>query len=167
MNRLPRLLLYGLACSTVWVGLGATPRAIERKPLPAFTVTTLGGAAVQSAEITQPGKWLFIYVQPQCAQCEALLRALDGAGQPAAVARMAIVVGGLDEAGAARFAETFPNLATATWYVDAGRVAPRLTKAPGLPFAFGMRDAVTTWAQVGAVPDTASAVSALVSWTRQ
>ena len=164
MTNLLRVLRWSLACVAIWLGMAAPTLAIERKPLPAFTLTTLGGAAAQSAELTRDGKWLFIYVQPVCAQCDALLNSIDEAEQPLVAARMVIVVGGLDDAGASQFARAYPKLSTAEWYADPSRTVPRILKAPAVPFVFGMKQQITEWGMVGVVPDAVSAKSALVSW---
>lgn len=159
-----KLLLQSIGCAAIALCLGAATEAIERKPLPAFTLTTLGGATTQSADLTQDGRWLFIYVRPACDQCAALLNTIDEADQPLVAARMVIVIGGLDVAGAAQFAAAFPKLTTAAWYADPSRSVPRLVKAPGIPFVFGMKQRITEWGWIGLLPDAASATSALVSW---
>lgn len=164
MKHARRLFIPPLACAAIWLGLSAVPLATERKPLPAFTLTTAGGADAQSAELTRDGSWLFVYVQPACTPCDTLLQTIDEAEQPLVAARMVIVVGGVDATRLAAFAARFPQLTTAAWYADATRSVPRLVKAPGPPFVFGMKQQITEWSMVGVVPDAASARSALVSW---
>ena len=164
MKHARRLFIPPLACAAIWLGLTAVPLATERKPLPAFTLTNPGGADVQSAELTQDGQWLFVYIQPACAPCDTLLRTIDEAEQPRVASRMVIVVGGVDATGLAQVAAGFPKLTTAAWYADPTRSVPRLVKAPGPPFVFGMKQQITEWGMVGVVPDAVSAKSALVSW---
>ncbi len=152
-----------VSAALVWA-CGAAVLAIERRPLPAFTVTAHGGAAVNSTNLTQEGKWLFVYVEAACAPCDALLRTIDETDQPLVASRMVIVVGGVNDIDLATFASGYPRLTTATWYADASRTAARQLKAPGMPFVFGMKQQITEWAWVGVLPDAASAASALVSW---
>ena len=164
MESAHRLLISPLACAAIWLGLSALPLATERKPLPAFTLINSGGADVQSAELTQDGRWLFVCIQPACEPCDTLLRTIDEAEQPRVAARMVIVVGGVDAIGLAQIAAGFPKLTTAAWYADSTRSVPRLVKAPGSPFVFGLKQQVTEWGMVGVVPDAVSAKSALVGW---
>src|SRR5687768_534340 len=75
--------------------------AIERKPLPAFPVVALDGNEIASDTLTSEGKWLLVYVQPRCAPCDTLLRAIDAGHEPGVAGRMIVVVGGADAAATA------------------------------------------------------------------
>ena len=164
MKTIRRLVIPTLACAAVWLWLEAAPAATERKPLPIFAVTAASGTEVSSADLTQDGRWLFVYIQPACTQCDVLLRTIDEAEQPRVAARMVIVVGGVDATGLAQVAARFPKLTTSAWYADPTQSVARLVKAPGPPFVFGLKQQITEWGMVGVVPDAVSAKSALVSW---
>ncbi len=164
MRNLGRVMRLAFVCGALIGACGAAVQAIERRPLPAFTVTGSGGAAVNSADLTQPGKWLFVYVSSGCAPCNTLLRTVDETQQPLVAGRMVIVVGGVNDGDLPAFKAQYPKLTTATWYADATRSAARRLKAPGIPFVFGMKQQITEWAWIGVAPDTASAASALISW---
>lgn len=159
-----RRVVISLVCTAIWLGLAAAPAATERKPLPTFTVTATGGGAVTSNDLTREGRWLFVYVQPDCTECRTLLATIDETDQPRVAARMVVVVGGVDDAGLTAFSAAFPRLATAAWYADSERTVPPAVKAPGLPFVFGMKQRITEWGMIGVVPNAAAVRSALVSW---
>lgn len=163
-----RLWFVLLACTATWVGVDvATVQAIERKPLPAFSVQAPGGTAVRSAELGTDGKWLFVYVEPSCITCDTLLRTIDQGTDPLVASRMVIVVGGVNQASIGQFAAAFPVLATAMWYADPSGSATTALKAAGTPFVVGMKQHTMQWMMTGVVPNAESAKSALVSWAGQ
>ena len=52
MNQVLRPLLLRVACVAMWFAMSVAPQAIERKPLPVFTLTTAGGMAMRSEDLT-------------------------------------------------------------------------------------------------------------------
>lgn len=139
-------------------------RAIERRPLPAFTLTDLNGQPVASETLPTAGKWLLIYVQPKCDSCDALLRTIDVRDQPGLPSRMAIVVGRADAAAAAAQAARFPDLSAAHWYAGRDRSASEALKVVSAPMVFGVRDDRLEWSVAGIVPDLDGVKSALITW---
>src|SRR5262245_38421090 len=98
--------------TTLALMLAATTAAlaIERRPLPAFALTDVAGQPVSSTSLPPDGKWLLVYVQPKCAACDTLLTSIDVREQPAIPARLIVIVGRTDAAGAAAMAAKFPDL---------------------------------------------------------
>lgn len=165
MNQVLRPWLLRFGCVAMWFAMSGAPQAIERKPLPSFTVTTAAGMGMRSEDLTQEGQWLFVYVRPACAECEAVLRAVEQAEQLVA-SRLVIVVGSVDEAGLSGFAAAHPRLSAAAWYADPSRSVPGLVKAAGVPFVLGMKERISHWGLVGVLPDAATVGSTLAAWTR-
>ena len=76
------------------VAAGSIVIAVERMPLPAFTLTAGDGTVVTSDRLVQPGSWALIYVAPDCAPCRAVLRSIDRDERKVPGRRLVIVVAG-------------------------------------------------------------------------
>src|SRR5262245_3725150 len=114
-------------------------QAIERKALPDFSIAALDGAAARSGTMVAPGPWLLVYVQQGCAACDTLVQLL--ADEHAILAgRVAIVIGGVSAAEAAKLAANFPTLATARWYADQSNALLRALPAAGAPVVYGLHE---------------------------
>jgi len=141
--------------------------AIERRPLPDFTVAALDGSSVTSADVVLKGRWLLVYVQTSCAPCDALFRLIDSAAAtdpPPSPSHMVIVVGGVDGPTAAKLASNFSDLAGATWYADPSLALRQALDVSLAPVVFGLRDNRLDWSILGVQPDARSVKSALTSW---
>jgi len=164
MRRLLRMGSGSAAAIAVLVASARAPNAIERKPLPVFTLDALDGRAVSSADVARAGKWLLIYVRPGCGPCDTLLDAIDPLVNPLVPARTVVVIGGVTPEGAAKLAVRFGDLKGAAWYADPqGAMAAALPLA-GAPVVFGLNRTMIEWSLAGVVPDKAAVKSALVSW---
>lgn len=137
--------------------------AIERKPLPRFSVVALDGAETASDALISDEKWLLIYIQPGCTPCDGLLRSIESADQNIAN-RLTIVVGGADASAAARLAAAYPKLAASRWYGDPKRAMGKVLPLAGAPVVFGLRGKMLEWSRAGLTPSVTSVKSAMMSW---
>jgi len=140
----------------------AVARGIERKPLPAFNLTTLDGRAVSSQALVRAGNWLLVTVRPGCPPCDTLLRTIDPA--TAMPAHTTVVITGVDVATAARLAGGFSDVAGITWFADPGGSMKDVLPVAAAPVVFGMRESTIEWSLAGIVPDATSMRTALASW---
>jgi hypothetical protein len=109
------------------------------------------------------GRWLLIYLQQGCAACDTLVQLL--ADEHASLeGRIAIVIGGVNAADAAKLAGNFPTLAAARWYADQSNALARALPAAGVPVVYGLRENMVEWSLNGVVPDAASYKTTLLSW---
>lgn len=138
--------------------------AIERKPLPPFSVVARDGTETSSDELTTEGKWLLVYVQPGCTPCDGVLRSIDTADAHIAE-RLTVVVGGANAADAARLAAGYPKLAASRWFADPERSMGKALPVAGMPVVFGLRGRMLEWSRAGLTPSIASVKSAMTSWT--
>jgi hypothetical protein len=168
--RVPRVsttLTAGALIASLLIVCPAPLSAIERRPLPDFTVAALDGSSVTSADIVLPGRWLLVYVQSSCAACDALFRIIDPGATtdpPPSPSHMVIVVGGVDGPTAAKLASNFSDLAGATWYADPSMALRQALDMSLAPVVFGLRDNQLDWSILGVQPDAPSVKSALTSW---
>jgi hypothetical protein len=145
------------------VAAGRVGMAVERKPLPAFTLTAADGAAVTSDRLVQSATWALIYVTPQCAPCQAVLRSLDRPGTSAPHRRLVIVVAA-DAEGLRAEAGRYANLSDATWLADPSHAMLQLFEQPGAPVIFGVRARMIEWSLAGVLMDATDAESIVVAW---
>src|SRR4029453_5387744 len=146
------------------VSLAPRPlQAIERKALPDFPIASLDGATAQSGAMVAAGPWLLIYLQQGCAAGDTLVQLL--ADEHARLeGRIAIVIGGVNAADAAKLAANFPTLAAARWYADQSNALSRALPAAGVPVVYGLRENMVEWSLNGVVPDAATSKTTLLSW---
>lgn len=156
--------LFTLAICVVLVSFfGLRAAAIERKPLPAFSITALDGTEATSDSLVADGQWLLVYLQTGCSACDTLMRAVVQERTELA-SHMVIVIGGVDAATATRLAGAFPRLSGARWYADKTNVLGATLRTSGAPVVYGLRGKMLEWSLTGIVPDAAAYKKALVSW---
>src|SRR5579871_2540013 len=112
--------------------------AIERMRLPTFALTSVDGRSTSSDLLVRPGKWLLLYVQPNCVPCEAILRLVKKDEHPLIASHLVVVVGAATPDAVRDGAARFPDLAEAGWYADPSRAAVAPLRLPGVPVIFGM-----------------------------
>jgi hypothetical protein len=156
----PRLCLVLALLTAPWWPLNA----IERKPLPQFSVIALDGTGTASDALVSEEKWLLLYIQAGCAPCDGLLRSIEA--EQSIAGKLTVVVGGADAAVAARLAAAYPKLAGSRWYGDPKKSMGRVLPLAGAPVVFGLRGKMLEWSRAGLVPDERSVISALASWVR-
>lgn len=149
---------------TMTLGAGA----IEQRPLPAFEVTNAAGTIVPSAVMGPGGKWLLIYVTPECGTCVRLFKSMEQWESQRVNAATVVMVQGAFT-GAQRYAaDSLPEaLVGGRWFADvsdAGRTALKLTGAPVL---IGMQDQQIKWAIAGVLNDPTALESALRTWVER
>jgi hypothetical protein len=146
---------------------GTVLLAVERMPLPAFSLTRGDGSTIASAALVRPGAWALIYVAPRCVPCAAVLRSLDRAAHPTLAPRLVVIVGGATPDDLREEAALYPDLSDATWLADPASVIPQPIGEAGVPAIIGLRGATIEWGLTGVLTDPADAKSILVNWLAQ
>jgi hypothetical protein len=164
MRRVARMAAVGGVVALSVFASQRIARAIERKPLPPFSLEALDGRPVSSVDIVQPGKWLLLYVRPGCGPCDTLLETIDPKANPIVPTRALIVIGGVNAQAAAKLAAHFGDLKGAAWYADPTRAMESALPLAGAPVVFGMKENMLEWSIAGVVPSAAAMKSALRSW---
>ena len=140
-------------------------RAIERGPLPPFTVVTATGAAVTSATLSSETKWLLIYVVPGNPACNTMLTALHAWASPAFLSRVVILVGGKRET-AQRFIESRATTTTGayTWYADPDGSAAKTLQIQSVPTVIAVTQGKIEWTLGGVLNDPSAIEPVLRAW---
>jgi len=156
-----------LFAAALWVASAAVPNAAERKALPAFTLSAADGQPVESSALaTNATTWLFVYVQAQCAPCDALLARM-ASDERTSASRIAIVGAGMDAAALAALAAKYPNLEASRWLTDPARTAAAPLGVQAMPTVFGLRGASIEWRLAGTVRNNKELDSILFTWLEQ
>jgi hypothetical protein len=164
MRRLCIAWIVGLLLAAAF---SARPGAVERKPLPPFTVTMLDGTAIASAQLARDGNWLLVYVRRDCGSCDAVLRAIPADTVPGLAQRVVVVIGGATPADVQSVPEQFKGLAAAAWTTDPSNDAFARLDMRGVPVVLGMRGAMIEWALAGVLSNSAELQSILSTWPQR
>ena len=155
-----------LAASVVVLAGGTGgARAAGPSQLPDLELTNLDGSTIRTAAaMPMQGKWLLVYVRPNCAPCDALLGLVKKEEHPDLPQRMVIIEGGATptDTGAAR--RQFKELSEARWYADETSKAWTALELSGVPMVLGMNDGMIQWSLGGTNPPKADLKSILASW---
>lgn len=142
---------------------GVHLRAADRRPLPEFLLTGLDGQTAKSVDLAGKANWLLIYVNKKSHFCDELLAGLKRDQYPTLAAKTLIVVqGSVDDAKGLQ--SKYPDLATASWYVDSSRDAFGQLQLHGVPVILGLQDQTIEWTINGILPDGKTFKSILNSW---
>ena len=141
----------------------ASASAWERKPLPAFSVTTVEGAAVESTSLAAPGTWLLVHVQPRCTPCDTLLAHI-GSDERAVADRITVIGSGMDGAAMETLAAKYPELAASRWLADPERRSAAALGIEAGPTVFGLRQRMIEWRLAGSVRGERELESMLFTW---
>jgi hypothetical protein len=159
---------FGVAAAVVVLASMAVvidrAQASERRPLPAFQVVSLDGAAVSADQIGAPGQWLAIYVTPTSAASARLLAAMKAWESPATAERVVVLVGAQLPATkdfAAQHSHEFPAV---RWFADPQGAAWKALRLTGTPYLLGVRDGVIMWSLAGVLNDPKALESVIRSW---
>jgi hypothetical protein len=144
-----------LLCSVV--------EAERRRPLPDLALTTVDGTAVDRDAVKLDGQHLIVYVDDECAPCDAVLSALADAAAALPAARIAVIVGS-DAARTKAMSERYPALAESRWLVDGTRDGFRALELAGTPTALGVRDEAIEWRLSGVAVKGPRLRSIFQSW---
>jgi hypothetical protein len=158
-----------LACAaTAVLLLAGAPRtlaAIEKRALPAFTVTRLDGTPIDSRQLTAETQYVLLYVRPDCRPCDRLLALIRSANSPQFTSRVVVIVSGEANAGAAYVARHVPaDAGPLTWYADAQGSGYRALRLTGMPELIGVKDGQMMWSVAGVLNDGATVESVVRTW---
>jgi hypothetical protein len=140
------------------------PRAIERMALPSFPLAATDGRTVSTEWLVRPGRWLLVYIEPNCGPCEKILRMIKNDEHPRVAERLVIVVGAATPDAVRAGSAQLPDLAASGWYADPTRAAIVPLKLAGAPVIFGMDAGMIEWSLYGVLSDSGDVKSALASW---
>ena len=148
------------------VAWSARPAAIERTRLPLFPLTAGDGSVVTTDRIVRPGRWLIIYVQPDCRRCETLLRQVVKEQHPLVPARLVVVVGAAGADLVREAAAAFPDLAESAWFADPSGAAVVPMQVGSAPVVFGLDGGMIEWSLTGVLAGSPELTYVLASWIR-
>jgi hypothetical protein len=130
--------------------VAAIASALPPRALPSFDVTASDGATKQAAQIARNGKWLLIFIKPNCPPCESLLSALES-GPTQDGSRVAIIVKATTPNALAQLKARYPGIANSTWYADVHASAARSLEVPASPTTLAMRGSSIVWRLTGSI----------------
>jgi hypothetical protein len=126
----------------------------ERRPLPAFTVTSPAGNGVTSAALSSEERWVLIYVSPDCRSCDRLLASLKEWQSPQLTSRTVVIVRGPAAAAAAYVAARLPaEVAAIAWYADERSEAWQALSLKGTPVLIAVERGEIDWTIAGVLND--------------
>lgn len=158
--------VHSWICRTVLLIVAtASLAASERRPLPAFSVTSAAGIAVGSATLSGQPRWVLIYVSPGCRSCDRLLQSLKEWHSPQLTSRTVVIVRGASLDAAAYIAERMPPESAATaWYADEGSEAWQALSLKGTPVLIGVDRGEINWTIGGVLNDPGALESVVRKW---
>ena len=137
----------------------------ERRPLPAFTVTSPAGAAVTSGALSGQERWVLLYVSPDCRSCDRLLASLKEWQSPQLTSRTVVIVRGPSAAAAAYVAEHLPaEVGAIAWYADERSEAWQAFGLKGTPVLIGVERGEIDWTIAGVLNDPKALESVVRKW---
>lgn len=139
-----------------------------RRPLPAFEVKTLDGRTIQSSEMTPPGKWLLVYVEPGCQPCEEVFKVFNRDAPLADLRqKVIVVVGGRSVEEVTALAARFSWIPAECWHADPLRRAAPALRSEGAPVLYGVRRNHIEWSLKGVLSDPKKLESILLTWCEE
>jgi hypothetical protein len=139
------------------------PAAAADRALPDFEVMSAEAETVSSVALGDGGRWLLIYIRPDCAACDAVTNLWSDGEAPAAPARVRVIVGAASADTLPQMQARYPMLNGAAWYADPTGAAARALGLAGAPVLVGMRGGRIAWTSHGLLPITRSQIS---GWSR-
>lgn len=137
----------------------------ERRPLPAFTITSPSGAAVTSAALSGQERWVLLYVSPDCRSCDRLLASLKDWQSPQLTSRTVVIVREPATGAAAYIAERLPaEVAAIAWYADERSEAWQALNLKGTPVLIGVERGEIDWTISGVLNDPKALESVVRRW---
>jgi len=137
---------------------------VEPVQLPAFNVQGIDGSVSNTSAWPLQSKWLLVYVE---GRSDPLLRRLSQPELSQVAARTIIIVGGLQLQDAQAVRNRFPQLASASWFVDSPRNAVAALGLQGAPILMGVQDKTVRWRINGFPRDPKFLQSVLTRWLTQ
>ena len=155
----------GVLTAVIFASLYQVTAAIEKRAMPAFTVTRLDGALVDSRQLTTETQYVLLYVRPDCRPCDRLLALVRSANSPQFTSRVVVIVNGAPGAGAAYVARHIPAAAgPVTWYADTQGDGYRALRLSGMPELIGVKNGEMMWSIAGVLNDAATVESVVRTW---
>jgi hypothetical protein len=128
------------------------------------SLTDNTGQVVALADVKPVGRWVLLYLQPQCPTCEQLLQKFKKAAlSPLVLARIFIAVRG-DTQDLQTVQQDFPELSAARWYTDPEGVGLTTLQLPGAPVIIGLKDEEVRWTFTGDRTSMPRGGSVVTSW---
>ena len=150
----------------ITMAFGSASAAADRRPLPAFSVVTPAGAPIASSQLGGSGRWLLIYVKPQCPACDRLLAALDtwGVLQQGA-ARVVVVVADSPDVLEVRVRPLMATSGQAVQlYADANGQAAAALGVARAPVLVGVEGGLVDWTVAGVLNDPKTVETVVRHW---
>jgi hypothetical protein len=137
---------------------------VEPVQFPAFSVQGMDGSASNTSTWTLQSKWVVVYVE---GRSDPLLRRLSQPEFSQVAVRTIIIVGGLQLQDAQAVQKKFPQLASASWFVDSPKNAVGALGLEGAPIMIGVQDKTLRWRVNGFPHDPKFLQSLLTRWIAQ
>ena len=154
------------AVAVVATVLTASVRAIGPTPLPDVKLTTLEGKAGSTAMLPKDGHWLIVYVRPGCAPCSAVLAAAAAHQQPLGQ-QLVVIVAAAPAEGATKLVADRPELADASWFVDADGSFGKALDVHEAPVILGVAGRTIQWSVAGVLSGGTRTRSVMASWVEK
>ena len=165
MNKTLSRIGRGVVTAVIFASLYEVTAAIEKRAMPAFTVTRLDGALVDSRQLTAETQYVLLYVTPDCRPCDRLLALIRSANSPQFTSRVVVIVSGETTAGAGYVSRQIPAEAgPLTWYADTDGGGYRALRLSGIPVLVGVKDGHVMWSVAGVLNDAATVESVIRTW---
>ncbi len=159
--------LRAAAFVTCVLMLGAgSLRAIEKEPLPAFSVVSPSGAAVASSQLSQEARWLLVYVAADCRSCDRLVSALNEWQRTLPANRLVLVIGAAPDV-AQKYAREhgIDDAAGMAWYADVDRSGSRALAVERVPALVAIENGRIEWVVSGVLNDPGAVEPIVRNWT--
>jgi hypothetical protein len=153
------------AVALLVVAMSFPALAIEERPLPAFSVTRVDGAAVASTDLIAAPQYVLMYLAPNCRPCDSLLALARDAQTPQFASRTVVLVRA-DAKGAGDYVaqHTPADAGPVTWYADANDQAFKALRLTGTPVLIGVRQGRVIWSISGVLNDASTVQSVVRTW---
>lgn len=143
----------------------ASLAAYERRPLPAFAVTSPAGVALPGTTLSTQPRWVLMYVSPGCRSCDRLLQSLKDWQSPQITSRTVVIVRGTSLEAAAYIAEHLPPESGAVaWYADEGSQAWQALGLKSTPALIGVERGEIDWTIGGVLNDPKALELVIRKW---
>src|ERR1043166_5779907 len=148
------------------MALAANLSAISPTPVPDVKLMTLQGQPSATAALPKDGQWLIVYVRPGCTPCNAFLGAATPKQPQPIGQRIVVVVASAEAETATKLAADRPELAQASWYLDAEGSLAKALDLHEAPVIMGVSGRTIQWSLAGVLSGGARTRSLMESWIR-
>jgi hypothetical protein len=162
----PRVGVWKLGAAVIVAGvMTSIATAAQTRAVPAFSVASSTGVAVQSSQLSTEHQWLLVLVSPGCVPCDRLLAKLGDPQHPTLGDRAIVLVEG-DRAAAAQYITPLMvnGLGSSSWYSDSDGTALGALLLKRTPAVVGVRDMHIEWTIDGVVNDPSGLEQIVRAW---